>query len=53
MGWVQSPPTFCTMSETVCDLTNNAMQLRGRRAQLHQLDTIQEAMDDCDRSMTP
>ena len=22
MGWVQSPPTFCTMSETVCDHAN-------------------------------
>jgi hypothetical protein len=26
MGWVQSPPTFCTMSETVCDLANHAIQ---------------------------
>ena len=26
MGWVQSPPTFCTMSETVCDLENDAMR---------------------------
>ena len=22
MGWVQSPPTFCAMSETVCDISN-------------------------------
>ena len=22
MGWVQSPPTFCTMSETACDAAN-------------------------------
>ena len=22
MGWVQSPPTFCTMSETVCNIAN-------------------------------
>jgi hypothetical protein len=26
MGWVQSPPTFCTMSETVCDLANDSFQ---------------------------
>ena len=24
MGWVQSPPTFCIMSETVCDRANAA-----------------------------
>ena len=23
MGWVQSPPTFSTMSETICDLAKN------------------------------
>ena len=22
MGWAQSPPTFCAMSETACDLVN-------------------------------
>ena len=26
MGWVQLPPTFCTMSETVCDMANDAMR---------------------------
>jgi hypothetical protein len=26
MGWVQSPPTFCTMSKTVCDLANHAIR---------------------------
>ena len=25
-GWVESPPTFCTMSETVCDNANARMQ---------------------------
>lgn len=24
MGWVQSPPMFCAMSETVCNVTNTA-----------------------------
>ena len=53
VGWVQSPPTFCTMSETVCDLANDAMQLQGHQAHPHWLNTIPKAMDDCDRSMTP
>ena len=22
MGWAKSPPTFCSMSETICDLAN-------------------------------
>lgn len=22
MGWTESPPTFCTITETICDLTN-------------------------------
>ena len=26
MGWVQSPLTFCSMSETVCDLANGYAQ---------------------------
>jgi hypothetical protein len=25
MGWVQSPPSFCVMSKTVCDLANQAI----------------------------
>ena len=51
MGWVQSPPTFCTMSETVCDLANDAMRSQGKVVE-PQLDTIPEALDDYDRSMT-
>ena len=27
MGWVQLPPTFCAMSETVCDLANAYRQV--------------------------
>ena len=53
MGWVQSPLTFCAVSETVCGLANDAMRLQGRWAQPHQLNTIPEALDDCDCSMTP
>ncbi|MGL5936963.1 MAG: hypothetical protein ACRCZI_15230, partial [Cetobacterium sp.] len=30
MGWVESPPTFCVMSETVADLSN-ARQRRSPR----------------------
>ena len=53
MGWVQSPPTFCTMSETVCDLANDAMRSQGKVAEPHRLDPIPEALDDYDRSVTP
>ena len=41
------------MSETVCDLANDAMRRQGRLAKPHWLNTIPEAMDDCDQSMTP
>ena len=53
VGWVQSPPTFCTVSETVCDLANDAMGSQGKVAEPHRLDTIPKSLDDCDRSMTP
>ena len=46
MGWVQLPPTFCTVSETVCDLANDTMRAHGRNAKPHRLDDIPEAMDD-------
>ena len=53
MGWVQLPPTFCTVSETVCDLANDAMRVQGKVAEPHRLDTIPEVMGDYDRSMNP
>ena len=54
MGWAQSPPSFCVMSETVCDLTN--MGLRSGhllRTPEHRLSEEAEAQDDRDTSMEP
>ncbi len=35
MGWAQSPPSFCVMSETVCDLANQAFATSPRDAPPH------------------
>ena len=52
MGWVQSPPTFCTMSETVCDLANAAIRSNHNPSQ-HRLEELAHKLDDTDRSWTP
>ncbi len=49
MGWVQSPPTFCVMSETVCDLANNAIR-SGKTPVPHRLDSKAAALDDYNMS---
>jgi hypothetical protein len=38
MGWVESPPTFCVMSETVADLSNQAFSLSPNHACPHPLE---------------
>jgi hypothetical protein len=38
MGWVELPPTFCTMSKTVADLTNDKTKQSPRMAEPHQLE---------------
>ena len=53
MGWVQSPPTFCTMSETVCDLANASFQQGNYKVQPHRLSAEMAAMDDVSRSVQP
>ena len=53
MGWVQSPPTFCTMSETICDLANHAIATLGSRATPHRLDEPASTQDDLSPSMDP
>lgn len=41
MGWVESPPYFCSVSETIADLTNNALQqLQGLPHRLESLADI-------------
>ncbi len=49
MGWVQSPPTFCVMSETVCDLANKAFR-SGKTPVPHRLDSEAAALDDYNMS---
>jgi hypothetical protein len=38
MGWVELPPTFCTMSETVTDLTNTKTKQSPCVAEPHRLE---------------
>ena len=53
MGWVQSPPTFCTMSETVCDLANQRFRDSPVHAPPHRLETGSAIHDDLSRSLVP
>ena len=52
MGWVQSPPTFCAMSETVCDLANQAIR-SNHATPPHRLDDEAAAQDDYEMSLDP
>ncbi len=53
MGWVQSPPTFCAMSETVCDVANANFKASPLGAQPHRLSPTAEEHDDLDPSTRP
>ena len=53
MGWVQSPPTFCTMSETVCDLANERFTRSPNRAEPHRLEPEAARSDDLSPSDVP
>ena len=53
MGWVQSPPTFCTMSETICDLANACFARSPLRVQPHRLEPQAAELDDLSPSMEP
>ena len=52
MGWVQSPPTFCAMSETICDLANQAIRSAGK-SEPHRLETEASIHDDLSKSWQP
>lgn len=43
MGWINSPPTFCAMSETACDIANS--RLYRRHAPVHRLEHLAETHD--------
>ena len=53
MGWVQSPPTFCTMSETICDEANRAFQASPTSAPPHRLEEAAAVQDDLSFSSSP
>lgn len=44
MGWINSPPTFCALSETACDIANS--RLYRRHAPIHRLEHLAETHDD-------
>jgi len=44
MGWINSPPTFCALTETICDITNKRMYRH--HAPPHRLETVVEPMDE-------
>jgi hypothetical protein len=53
MGWVQSPPTFCTMSKTVCNLANHTIQSSKPAEAEHCLETQASVNDDLSYSWEP
>ena len=53
MGWVQSPPSFCTMSETVCDLANHRSHASPRHASPHRMEQHASPGDDLSYDWTP
>ena len=50
--WVQSPPTFCTMSETICNLANHRIALKAPTPE-HRLESPASALNDLDYSLSP
>jgi hypothetical protein len=53
MGWIQSPPTFCSMSETICDLANRDFQQQPKHCPPHRLDDVAALQDDLSPSRVP
>ena len=44
MGWVESPPQFCAITETVADLANTALREQTPRLRTsHRLDQVSES----------
>ena len=44
MGWINSPPTFCAVTETACDIANDRMYRR--YAPIHRLEHLAATHDD-------
>jgi hypothetical protein len=45
MGWVQSPPTFCTASETITDVANARFRSQPRSVPDHRLEAAAARLD--------
>ena len=46
MGWTQSPPYFCAVTETIADLTNQRLHQR-RSSRPHHLDALADTPQGC------
>ena len=53
MGWVQSPPTFCAMSETIADLANAHCKRDRQGPPAHRLEALAGANDKTSRDFLP
>ena len=53
MGWVQSPPTFSAMSETICDHASSSFQASPTQVRPHRLEPVASLHDDLDPSWEP
>ena len=53
MGWTESPPTFSTMSETICDDANASFQRSPLQVPEHRLEAAAQEKDDYDKSLVP
>jgi len=40
MGWTQSPPAFCTVTETIADLANRRLHRHGPYPRAHRLESL-------------
>ena len=53
MGWVDSPMSFCVMSETTADEANRRFALVPRHCPRHRLSSIAEENDDITKEARP
>ena len=53
MGWVDSPMSFCVMSETTADEANRRFALAPRHCPRHRLSSIAEENDDITKEARP
>ncbi|KAL7552808.1 hypothetical protein ACHAWF_016067 [Thalassiosira exigua] len=43
MGWVESPPHFCAVTENVADMANNTLHYGGHVGDIHRLDEVADS----------